>query len=889
MAMSTFSKFCLLVFLLFISCTQKEKPKYTIGFSQCLMSDNWRKDMYQGMKRELSFYPDISMEMKVANGDSKKQNEQIQEFVTQKVDLLIVSPNEKDANTSSINQAYLSGIPVIILDRRISSTKYTAFVGAENYLVGQNAGIYANTLLKGHGTVLEISAAPNTSPSIDRHLGFVQALKQYPAITYAGIIWQNDQLDQILPAYLKAHPQIDVIYAHYDRLALIVSTICQSLSLRKKFKIIGVDGLAGKNEGLDLVKKGLIDATILYPTGGEEAIKNAVSILTKKPFKRENKLFTTVINPDNVEIMLAQYQKIREQQQSIERQTYKLLDLSRIYSSQKKAVGVLLALLTLVVIFGAVLLSLLREKQQSNKVLAQQKEEIERISAQARQATEDKMRFYSYISHEFKTPLSLILTPADDLLNRKTYDGKEGKRVLELIRKNANRLLKLVDQVLDLRRIDAGKIELLTATHDLVKFIQEIVNDFSFTARKNQIDLQFIHQLPELPYTFDAEKLDKVLFNLLSNAFKYTAPGGLIHVSLTRSADRIKLIITDNGVGMDAIDKAHAFDLYYRGNQSASLGSGLGLALSQEFVVLHQGEITLTSEPGKGTTFTITLPYSPPQDPIQLTSAPVFDHSVETEKDTRVVDAASSADQSMVIIEDNSELLTFLQSRFAGSYRILPAETAEKGWELILQNIPDIILSDVTLPGQSGIWLTQRVKEDFRTSHIPVILITAKGGLENQLEGTEAGADAYIPKPFNQQLLEVKVRNLLGNRDRMRRRFSNEITNPQQVQSKERKFLLDFELLLEKHINSNQLSVENLSRELGMSRVQLYRKITALTNKNVNDYIADYRIKKAKQLLGDQTKNISEIAYALGFKDPAYFATFFRQKVGQTPSEWRNS
>ena len=243
----------------------------------------------------------------------------------------------------------------------------------------------------------------------------------------------------------------------------------------------------------------------------------------------------------------------------------------------------------------------------------------------------------------------------------------------------------------------------------------------------------------------------------------------------------------------------------------------------------------------------------------------------------------------MVIIEDNNELLTFLQSRFGLSYRTLTAETAEKGWELILQNVPDIILSDVTLPGEDGIWLTQRVKQDFRTSHIPVILLTAKGRLENQLEGTIAGADAYIPKPFNQQFLEEKVKNLLGNRDRMRRRFSNEITNPQQVESKERKFLLDFELLLEKHISSSQLSVENLSRELGMSRVQLYRKITALTNKNVNEYIADYRIKKAKQLLRDRTKNISDIAYELGFKDPAYFATFFRQKIGQTPSDWRNS
>ncbi|GAB3908937.1 substrate-binding domain-containing protein [Larkinella knui] len=857
------------------------------------MSDNWRKDMVQGMKRELSFYPDIAMEMKVANGDTKKQNQQIKEFIRQKVDLLIVSANEKEAHTSLIEEAYSSGIPVIILDRRISSTQYTAFVGAENYLVGQNAGIYANTLLKGKGTVLEISAAPTTSPSIDRHRGFIQALKTYAGIHYSGILWQTDTFDSTVTNYLKANPQIDLIYSHYDRLALRISKISADLGIRKRIKIIGVDGLPGQNEGLELVKKGLIDATILYPTGGEEAIQTAVKILHKQPFSKENALFTTVVNPDNVNIMLAQYQKMGEQQRAIERQTTKLLDLNQIYSSQRQALTIVVALLTLVVVFGAVLLLLLREKQQSNKLLAKQNEEIERISGQARQATEDKMRFYSYISHEFKTPLSLILAPTEDLLHRKSYDSKETKRVLELTRKNANRLLKLVDQILDLRRIDAGKIELRSAPHDLVHFIQQIIDDFSYKAQNQQIDLQFIHAFAELPYRFDAEKLDKVVFNLLSNAFKYTAAGGFIHVTLLRSVNHIQIVVADNGIGMEPNDKAHAFDLYYRGNQSSSLGAGLGLALSQEFVQLHQGDIALESEKGKGTTFTITLPYSPQLAGSELLPVPAFSHLIELEKPFSDVSSSSSVEgsleQSVVIIEDNQDLLSFLQSRFAPTYRTLTAETAEKGWDFVLQNIPDIIISDVTLPGQDGIWLTQRVKEDFRTSHIPVILLTAKGQLEHQIEGTVAGADAYIPKPFNQQLLEEKVKNLLGNRDRMRRRFSNEITNPQQVPAKERKFLLDFELLIEKHIHSGQLSVENLSRDLGMSRVQLYRKITALTNKNVNEYIAEYRIKKAKDLLGDRTKNISEIAYELGFKDPAYFTTFFRQKAGQTPSEWRNT
>ena len=252
-------------------------------------------------------------------------------------------------------------------------------------------------------------------------------------------------------------------------------------------------------------------------------------------------------------------------------------------------------------------------------------------------------------------------------------------------------------------------------------------------------------------------------------------------------------------------------------------------------------------------------------------------------------DATLEFENSIVIIEDNVELLTFLKNRLSTKYQVFGEESAEKGWETILKNIPDIVVSDVMLPGNDGFWLTNRLKSDFRTSHIPIILLTAKGQIESQIEGAKAGADAYIAKPFNQQLLEEKINGMIENNRRMRLRFSNEITDPHDVEKVERKFLLDFELLIEKGLKNSTLSVENLSQEMGMSRVQLYRKITALTDKNVNDYISEYKIKKSKQLLQDPTKNISEIAYELGFNNPGYFTTFFKQRTKQTPSEWRNS
>ncbi len=902
MKMPSFESFFLLLSIVaIVSCSHQQEPHYRIGFSQCTMGDSWRKNMLDGMKRELSFYPEIAFGMKDAEGKTEKQNQDIQQFIDEKVDLLIVSPNENKAHTGVIEKAYNAGIPVIILDRRTTSNKYTAFVGAENYLVGQNAGEYANILLKGKGNVLDITEGANTSPTIDRNAGFVDAIKKYPNIHFSESLLMSG-LDSIsIEKYIVEHPSLNLVFAHNDRIALSVHKVVKSLGLSKKIKIIGVDGLAGMNEGLDMVNKGMINATILYPTGGEESIQTAVKILKKLPFNKENQLFTTVITPENVRIMLSQFQKVKAQQEDIERQAMKIMELNTTYSSQRNRLYFISALLLIVIILGGFLWFLLFEKQKSNKVLEEQNlaiikqnEEIERVSLQARQAVEDKMRFYSYISHEFKTPLSLILTPTEDLLNRKSYDSKEGKPILALILKNANRLLRLVDQILDFRKIDSGKTVLNSETYDLVSFIKEIVNDFAIKAKKSNIDLQFICPFKELPYTFDAEKLDKVFFNLISNAFKYTPNGGLIHITLLRSIQNIEIAVSDNGVGMDKKDKDNAFELFYRATQNVSFGTGLGLALSREFVGLHDGNISVDSEKGKGTTFKILLPYLENNTVIQQQPFPLVNHTIENDLislNGNLNDGKnnkSESETSIVIVEDNLDLLQFLSNKFSQFYQVRTSETAEKGWEIILNTIPDVIISDITLPGRDGFSLTKQIKEDFRTSHIPVILLTAKGKLESQIEGEKAGADAYMGKPFNQQLLEEKVKNLLDNRDRIRRRFSNEITNLSHVQSNERKFLIDFELLIEKYMKENTLSVEHLSKEMGMSRVQLYRKITALTNKNVNDYIAEFKVKKAKQLLQDPTKNITEIAYELGFNNPGYFTTFFKQRTNQTPSDWRN-
>ena len=343
-----------------------------------------------------------------------------------------------------------------------------------------------------------------------------------------------------------------------------------------------------------------------------------MKILEKQHFEKDNRLLTNVITPDNVDIMLSQIRKIKEQQIDIERQALKIGALNRTFSSQRNRLYFTTVLLTIVVLLGTFLVFILREKQEYNKILEEQnhaismqKNEIEKVSNLARKATEDKMRFYAYISHEFKTPLSLILTPTDNLLSEKSIDVTETRHTLRLIQKNANRLLRLVDQLLELRKLDAGKMVLEKEVHDLVSFIRDIVLDFRLKANEQNIDLQFVCALKSLPFHFDADKLDKVFFNIISNAFKYTPRGGAIHIHLVKDIAQIVVSITDNGVGMNEEEQRRAFDLFYRGNKNISFGTGLGLALSQEFVNLHGGEITIMSEKNKGTTFHVFLPYQP--------------------------------------------------------------------------------------------------------------------------------------------------------------------------------------------------------------------------------------------------------------------------------------
>ncbi|MBC7888985.1 MAG: substrate-binding domain-containing protein [Ferruginibacter sp.] len=898
--------------LLLVSCNPAKPPKkFLIGFSQCTGNDDWRKTMLAEMKRELSFHNNIEFIYRDATGKSDQQISQVKELVRKDIDLLIVSPNEVKPLTPIIQEVYDSGIPVVVVDRRIDSKNYTAFIGASNFEVGQNAGRYAASILKGKGNILEVTGLPDASPVIDRHNGFMDIISKYPGLNYVKKIDDNSKpFAEKEEEAIKTIKNLDLIYAQNDFMALDAYKICKKLGLEKRIKIIGIDGLPLKDLGLDMVANKYISATVLYPTGGQEAILTAVNILGGNPFKRENQLFTTVIDSTNVRIMKLQNDKVLEQQKNIDRSQLRIEEQAVITRNQTNIIYAISVSLALALIMGLVLFYYLRENRKINARLAAQNEEISNQRNQlieldklAKEATEAKFHFFTNISHELRTPLTLILGPLEEILS----SGKlhfAAKAQLEMVKKNALRLLRLVNQLMDFRKIEHAKMRLKASENNLTEFVEEITNAFAEPAGKRHIAFRVDSKDKALKVWFDVNMLDKVLFNILSNAFKYTNDDGSITVTIQKDDTQAIIFIEDSGIGMGPETVEHAFDLFYQGNEGAFKGTGLGLALSKELIALHHGSIKIKSEKWKGTRFEIHLP---------LGMAHLEENEIEKETTTYDLNyedakiytnelgippplpmeniSTGGKDYSILLIEDNDEVRIFLKNQLSKNYEILEAENGNTGLNRAYEIVPDIIISDIMLPGKDGMAITEALKNDIRTSHIPIIILTAKGSMEHQIEGLKLKADAYIVKPFNFQYLEETIKNLIRNRETLKDHYTSELPNENLKTSTskkiDRKFVSEFSSIVESNIANENFSVDDICKEIGISRVQLYRKVKAVLGYNVNDYILTVRMQKAKYLLLNEDLSISEISYKVGFSSQAYFATVFKSKFGLTPKGFR--
>jgi signal transduction histidine kinase/AraC-like DNA-binding protein len=904
----------ILFFVFFFSCSSKqETKKFSIGFSQCTVGDAWRKAMHEEMQRELSFYPDLELEITDAQNSSSTQIDHIRKFIDQEVDLLIVSPNEAEPITSVVEEAFEKGIPVIIVDRKTNSSLYTAYVGANNYEIGKLAGDYVSKLLNGKGNIVEIWGLRGSTPAIERHKGFIDAIAASKGLSIVAEVdgeWERGVVKTKMPASYDEKKNIDLVFAHNDMMALGAYEYLKSIDKHHDLQFIGIDGLGGPHGGLQAVEDGILKATFLYPTGGEEVIQLANKILHGESFNKENMLESTVIDSRNVQIMQQQINKILGQQKNIERQQHLLTEQIRLYDDQRTLLYILLACLSIIIVLGGLAVKALREKHEMNKALVVNNKEIssqrDKIAVMARKAdkaNEAKLKFFTNISHEFRTPLTLILGPVEDSL--KSNISAELKKDMVLVRNNAVRLLRLVNQLMDFRKIEHKKMKLKAGERDLIRFINEVGSSFARLASKRNIRFRIISKHDKLNLYFDADKLDKVLFNLLSNAFKFTQDGGQINikVELADSDENVTIIVEDNGRGMSATLVEHAFDRFYTGDTTGNLSTGIGLALSKEFIKLHKGTISVVSEESKGTKFFITLPLGKDHLSMDEISTDIEDQASYmiqglVDADEGVYEESFESEKrfkehSILVIEDNKELRDFLKSRLIKDFNVEISPNGLLGLNKAFETVPDLVICDVMLPNQNGFEITSTLKSDLRTSHIPVILLTAQDAIEHKIEGIQSGADLYITKPFSYQYLLERVKGLIKNREILREHYSTEISvdtktvvAPKQL---DKKFVNEVTAIIEKNLSNPDLNATTIATELGMSKVQVYRKMKALVGYSLNDYVVNMRLKKARHLLLHSKMNISEIAYEVGFSSPAYFSTAFKTHFNMSPSDFKTN
>jgi ABC-type sugar transport system substrate-binding protein/DNA-binding response OmpR family regulator/nitrogen-specific signal transduction histidine kinase len=880
---------------------EKDKDEISIGFSQSIDHDIWRKSMEHAMEIEAALHPEVKLKIYNANRKSKKQIKDIEKFIEDKVDAIIVSPFESDSIIPVIEKANSKGIPVIIVDRKVNTSNYTAYIGADNVGVGKIAGSHIVSLSSGKAKVIEIRGASYTSPGLERSLGFNEIVSQYSGIKVITLDARKDELpkEDFLQA-LNENPDVDYVFAYNDVIAYQAYLVAKGKKLEKKIKIIGVDGINGPYGGIQLVKDGILKATVLYPTGGTEAVKLALKVINKEIVPKKNNLNTILIDSLNAEIMSNQFDKITIQQSDIEAQQLVIKNQEEKYASQGNLLKLLMILF--IIVFGLAIYSIYsritisrkkNELEEKNKKIVIQRNEIKESAKELKRSNEARLLFFTGLSHEFKTPLTLILSSVESLKNEFKNKGITVNTEINLMYNNSRRLLRLINQLLDYRKIEDKKFVLRASKTNILDFSKNIIGDFEKEAKKKLIDFTLTTNNPELDIYIDRNLMDKVYFNLLSNAFKFTPENGSISVVINedKSNNIVKISFKDSGIGIPENEIKEVFKAFYQGSNNYRSSSGIGLHLSKNFIDLHKGNIEIISK--NGTEFIITLPLG--KDHLEeksIVEEPILDlvyQSDYLDSDIQIIEPKVHEDKySILYIEDNKDLSNFITNKFSTQYTFYTSDGTD-AIERTLELIPDIIICDLNLPDKDGFEICEILKKDLRTSHIPIIILTASEDQDSYLRSLESGADIFLTKPFDLKVLAQSIKGLLYNREKLRFYYTNNVLkiNDSGFGLSEQDFLIKLNDLIEKNIDNSGYLIEDLAHDLNISRVQLYRKVKAILGISVSDHLHNLRLEKSKTLLKKTNQNISEIAYAVGFSSPNYFSTSFKNKFGVTPSEYK--
>ncbi len=920
------------IIVLLTGCAQKPR-KFVIGVSQC-SEDIWRDKLNDELKMGEYLNDSLIVKLASSNDDNVLQNKQVNQFIDEGVDLLIVSPNQLSAISKSVERAYDKGIPVILYDRKTNSDKYTAFIGCDNYTIGKSMGTFIAQQLHGKGRIVEISGLEGSSPALERHRGFMDAIKPYPGLQVVASEegnWKEEGGIQAMKRILKQTQDFDYVFAHNDFLAWGAYVAARQMRVKRNYKYTGVDGMATEGGGLELVRDGIFEASYLYPTKGDEVIALAMKILKHQPYERDNFLSTSIITQANAALTLMEARDAERQAHNLKTLHKQVNQYLSDYNSQKvMLIGLCLFLLVCLaaaaLIFRGYLIKVKLnetlaktngELKRLNVELGEKNEELKRLNEEVLELTHSRLVFFTNISHELRTPLTLIADPVEMLLEDSGIKGKS-RELLKMVQRNALALQQLVSNILDFRKIQNGKMELKLYRFDIVKTLTMWVGDFQLTAERKQIrlhldvnDLKGSHEM-----IADQEKISRIVFNLLSNALKYTPAGGEIFVSLKDEGANLRLDVKDTGKGISQDEADKIFERFFQAKGAAS-GTGIGLALVKSFVELHHGEARVESEQGKGSDFIVVIPREQEGDSQVIhNDVDIVDNSVNASAPTgkNVVDESvlqyiDDGDRShgkvqqlvsentnrptVLVIDDNTDIRQYERTLLQDEYVVLEAADGKEGLAVALKEVPDLVICDVMMPVMDGLELTEQLKTNTATSHIPVIMLTAKNLEEHRAEGYEHGADSYITKPFHSKVLLARIENLLRQRQLLKNLYQGAQEAEKEIseahlEDRDKQFLKQLQAIIQKNLSDSEFGVEDMGQQIGLSRVQLYRKVKAMTGSSVVDLLRKARLAKARRLLETRSMSVSEVAYEVGFSAPSYFTKCFKEEYGMLPGDVGN-
>lgn len=717
-----------------VSCG-KENARYRIGISQCV-GGAWREKVNMEMLSAQHLYNNsVEVEIKNADNITSRQTAQIDSFIRARVDILVVAPNDYKSVAPAIVRARKHGIPVVLFDRRADTRDFTAYIGGDNVAAGRTMASYALSLVSGssnarRGTILELTGGKVSSPARDRHQGFMQVMRGNRQVDYRYIDtdWSTEQTYRTMRNYLKSHPAPDVVFCHSDLAALTARKAAADLGLAGNIRFLGIDGLPGKDGGIESVAKGLLAGTYIYPTKGEQIVKLCLNILQGKPYRRDNLMQSIIVTPDNASLLLQTGREMEQRNRDLLTLQEKIESLFGQYNAQRtlviaSAITIIVLIVALVLIFRLVII-------------------MRRINRKEKRLNREQTLFYTNARHQLRTPLTLI----------------------------------------------AGPLSELAASHAL-----------------NERDSTLVDIMQR-----NVRQLSGIVYDVLS--FRNDVP--------------------------PAVDDANAA----RETTGEPHGEGTAKASGQ--------------------------------------AAPRH--------------ATDDGLPTVLVVDDNDDMRRYIRTLLADKYYVTEAADGESGLQVAHETIPDLIVSDVMMPVMDGLEFCRRIKEDTLTSHVPVILLTARSTEEQQLEGLDSGADDYMTKPFSAQLLLARIGNLLKSRRKLRLIFDGKAdeeaerkAEDEKLSPLDRKFFDRLKETISLHLSESNIKVEDIGAEIGLSRVQLYRKVKAITGLSPNELLRSMRLRKAHELITGTDMPISEIAYDTGFSSPGYFSKCFRDEYGVSPSDIR--